>query len=147
MSEIVGQALLEKPVGHLVAASDSPALMTQLIRGCEGLHRIDAEHLEGRLSTEVAGIPIEAAISIRRTVELLDGGVTRLHLRLKVRPDIGGHAIVVALIDLIEASPTSSNASWRTSTELDPMLAVMAGQRVEEYLRTSIDQLIAGLAS
>lgn len=147
MSEIVGQALLDKPVGHLVAASDSPALLAQLIRGCEGLHRIDAEHLEGRLATEVAGIPIEAAISIRRTVEVLDSGVTRLHLRLKVRPDIGGHAIVVALIDLTEASATSSSASWRTSTELDPMLAVMAGQRVEEYLRTSIDQLIAGLAS
>jgi hypothetical protein len=27
------------------------------------------------------------------------------------------------------------------------MLAVMAGQRVEEYLRTSIDHLIAGLAN
>jgi hypothetical protein len=94
-----------------------------------------------------AGIPIEAAISVRRTVEVLSGGVTRLHLRLKVRPDIGGHAIVVALIDLTEASPTSSNASWRTSTELDPMLAVMAGQRVEEFLRSSIDHLIAGLAS
>jgi carbon monoxide dehydrogenase subunit G len=68
-------------------------------------------------------------------------------LRLKVRPDIGGHAIVVALIDLTEASATSSSASWRTSTELDPMLAVLAGQRVEEFLRTSIDHLIAGLAS
>jgi hypothetical protein len=54
---------------------------------------------------------------------------------------------VVALIDLTEASPTSSNASWRTSTELDPMLAVLAGQRVEDYLRTSIDHLIAGFAS
>ena len=81
------------------------------------------------------------------SVEVLDGGVTRLHLRLKVRPDIGGHATVVALVDLTEASATSSNASWRTSTELDPMLAVMAGQRVEEFLRSSIDHLIAGLAS
>ena len=94
----------------------------------------------------MAGIPIEAAVSVRRTVEALDGGVTRLHLRLKVRPDIGGHAIVVALVDLTEAGPTSSSASWRTSTELDPMLAVMAGQRVEEYLRGAIDRLISGLA-
>jgi len=147
MSEIVGQALLEKSVAQLVAASDSPELIAKLIPGCDGLHRIDPEHMEGRLATEVAGIPIEAAISVRRTVEVLDGGVTRLQLRLKVRPDIGGHAIVVALIDLTEASAASSNASWRTSTELDPMLAVLAGQRVEEYLRTSIDHLIAGLAS
>ena len=53
---------------------------------------------------------------------------------------------VVALVDLTEAGPTSSSASWRTSTELDPMLAVMAGQRVEEYLRGAIDRLISGLA-
>ena len=131
---------------ELVAASDNPELVANLIPGCDGLHRIDAEHVEGRLATQVAGIPIEAAVSVRRTVEALDGGVTRLHLRLKVRPDIGGHAIVVALVDLTEAGPTSSSASWRTSTELDPMLAVMAGQRVEEYLRGAIDRLISGLA-
>jgi hypothetical protein len=107
MSEIVGQAVLEKSVASLVAASDNPELIATLIPGCDGLHRIDAEHLEGRLATQVSGIPIEAAISIRRTVEVLDGGVTRLHLRLKVRP----------------------------------------GQRVEEYLRGSIDHLIAGLAN
>lgn len=147
MSEIAGQALLQKSVADLVAASDNPELIAQLIPGCNGLHRIDVEHIEGRLATQVAGIPIEAAVSVRRTVEVLESGVTRLHLRLKVRPDIGGHALVVALIDLTEASATSSNASWRTSTELDPMLAVMAGQRVEEYLRTSIDRLIAGLAN
>lgn len=147
MSEIAGQALLRKSVADLVAASDNPELIAQLIPGCNGLHRIDVEHIEGRLATQVAGIPIEAAVSVRRTVEVLENGVTRLHLRLKVRPDIGGHALVVALIDLTEASATSSNASWRTSTELDPMLAVMAGQRVEEYLRTSIDRLIAGLAN
>lgn len=147
MSEIAGQALLRKSVADLVAASDNPELIAQLIPGCNGLHRIDVEHIEGRLATQVAGIPIEAAVSVRRTVEVLESGVTRLHLRLKVRPDIGGHALVVALIDLTEASATSSNASWRTSTELDPMLAVMAGQRVEEYLRTSIDRLIAGLAN
>ncbi|NBO52620.1 MAG: hypothetical protein EBU83_04185 [bacterium] len=147
MSEIAGQALLQKSVADLVAASDNPELIAQLIPGCNGLHRIDVEHIEGRLATQVAGIPIEAAVSVRRTVEVLESGITRLHLRLKVRPDIGGHALVVALIDLTEASATSSNASWRTSTELDPMLAVMAGQRVEEYLRTSIDRLIAGLAN
>lgn len=147
MSEIAGQALLRKSVADLVAASDNPELIAQLIPGCNGLHRIDVEHIEGRLATQVAGIPIEAAVSVRRTVEVLESGITRLHLRLKVRPDIGGHALVVALIDLTEASATSSNASWRTSTELDPMLAVMAGQRVEEYLRTSIDRLIAGLAN
>ena len=146
MSDIVGQATLGKSVAELVAASDNPTLIAGLIPGCDGLHRIDAEHLEGRLATQVAGIPIEAAVSVRRTVEALDGGVTRLHLRLKVRPDIGGHAIVVALVDLTEAGPTSSSASWRTSTELDPMLAVMAGQRVEEYLRGAIDRLISGLA-
>lgn len=146
MSEIVGQALLGKPVAALVAASDNPDLIATLIPGCDGLHRIDAEHIEGRLATQVAGIPIEAAVSVRRTIEALGGGVTRLHLRLKVRPDIGGHAIVVALVDLTEADPTSSSASWRTSTELDPMLAVMAGQRVEEYLRGAIDRLISGLA-
>lgn len=146
MSEIVGQALLGKPVAELVAASDNPDLIATLIPGCDGLHRIDAEHIEGRLATQVAGIPIEAAVSVRRTIEALDGGVTRLHLRLKVRPDIGGHAIVVALVDLTEAGPTSSSASWRTSTELDPMLAVMAGQRVEEYLRGAIERLISGLA-
>ena len=146
MGEIVGQALLGKSVAELVAASDNPELVANLIPGCDGLHRIDAEHIEGRLATQVAGIPIEAAVSVRRTIEALDGGVTRLHLRLKVRPDIGGHAIVVALVDLTEAGPTSSSASWRTSTELDPMLAVMAGQRVEEYLRGAIDRLISGLA-
>ena len=45
MSEIVGQGLLNKSVAQLVAASDSPELIAKLIPGCDGLHRIDAEHL------------------------------------------------------------------------------------------------------
>jgi hypothetical protein len=86
---------------------------------------------------------------VRRTVEDLPDGVTRLHLRLKVRPDIGGQAVVAALVDLtpVAGDAASTTATWRSSSELDPMLAVMAGQRVEEFLRVSIERLIAGLGA
>ncbi len=149
MAEFTGSATLSKSVAQLLEASGDPAKIAALLPGCEALHRIDAEHIEGRLATEVAGIPVTAAVSVRRTVEELKDGAARLHLRLKVRPDIGGHAIVAALVDLVPVSgdPNSTSATWRSSSELDPMLAVMAGQRVEEFLRTSIEQLIAGLAA
>jgi carbon monoxide dehydrogenase subunit G len=149
MAEFTGTVQLQKSVAELLAASDDPALIASLLPGCEALHRIDAEHIEGRLATEVAGVPVTAAVSVRRTVETLADGVTRLHLRLKVRPDIGGQAVVAALVDLTPATADASatNASWRSSSELDPMLAVMAGQRVEEFLRRSIERLIAGLGA
>ena len=56
---------------------------------------------------------------------------------------------IAALVDLTPATADASatNASWRSSSELDPMLAVMAGQRVEEFLRRSIERLIAGLGA
>lgn len=149
MAEASGSARLARSVDELVAASDDPSTIARLLPGCEGLHRIDAEHIEGRLATEVAGISVAAAVSVRRSVERLDDGATRLHLRLKVRPDIGGHAIVAALVDLRPAGrrPRATDATWRSSSELDPILAVMAGQRVEAFLRASIERLIAGLAS
>ena len=98
MAEFTGSAQLGKSVAQLLAASEDPAVIAALLPGCEALHRIDPEHIEGRLSTEVAGIPVTAAVSVRRTVEELPDGVTRLHLRLKVRPDIGGQAVVAALV-------------------------------------------------
>ncbi len=149
MAEFTGSVELKKSIAELLAASENPAVIAALLPGCESLHRIDPEHIEGRLSTEVAGIPVTAAVSVRRTVEQVDGGVTRLHLRLKVRPDIGGQAIVAALVDLtpVPGNASATHAAWRSSSELDPMLAVMAGQRVEEFLRTSIERLIAGLGA
>ena len=149
MAEFNGSTRLSRSVAQLLEASDDPATIARLLPGCEALHRIDQEHIEGRLATEVAGIPVTAAVSVRRTVEQLAGGAARLHLRLKVRPDIGGHAVVAAIIDLVpdpdDASATS--ASWRSSSELDPMLAVMAGQRVEEFLRASMQRMIEGLGA
>jgi carbon monoxide dehydrogenase subunit G len=147
VAEAIGSARLGKSVAALVAASDDPATIAALLPGCEKLHRIDAEHIEGRLATEVSGIPIQAAVSIRRTVESLPDGITRLHLRLKIRPDIGGQAIVAALVDLRESGDAAAEASWRSSSELDPFLAVFAGQRVEAFLKESIERLIAGLAA
>ena len=149
MAEFTGSAQLGKSVAQLLAATEDPAVIAALLPGCEALHRIDPEHIEGRLSTEVAGIPATAAVSVRRTVEALPDGVTRLHLRLKVRPDIGGQAVVAALVDLtpVVGDAASTTATWRSSSELDPMLAVMAGQRVEEFLRVSIERLIAGLGA
>ena len=41
----------------------------------------------------------------------------------------------------------ASAATWRSSSELDPFLAVFAGQRVEAFLKESIERLIAGLAT
>lgn len=146
MAETSGSARLERGLEALVAASNDPSTIASLLPGCERLHRIDAEHIEGRLATEVSGIPIQAAVSVRRTVETLPDGVTRLHLRLKVRPDIGGQAIIAALVDLRAIDSSATDASWRSSSELDPFLAVFAGQRVEGFLKESIDQLIAGLA-
>ena len=149
MAEFNGSTRLSRSVAQLLEASDDPATIARLLPGCEALHRIDQEHIEGRLATEVAGIPVTAAVSVRRTVEQLAGGAARLHLRLKVRPDIGGHAVVAAIVDLVpdpgDASATS--ASWRSSSELDPMLAVMAGQRVEEFLRASMQRMIEGLGA
>ena len=46
----------------------------------------------------------------------------------------------------LDGDENATDATWRSSSELDPLLAVMAGQRVEEFLRASIEQLIAGLA-
>lgn len=148
MAETTGSARLARSIAGLLSASDDPAIIAALLPGCEKLHRIDAEHIEGRLATEVAGIPVTAAVSIRRTVEGLAGGASRLHLRLKIRPDIGGQAVIAALVDLhpVDGDENATDATWRSSSELDPMLAVMAGQRVEEFLRASIEQLIAGLA-
>ena len=62
---------------------------------------------------------------------------------------VGGHAVVAAIIDLTPAAGDASSidASWRASSELDPMLAVMAGQRVEEFLRASMQRLIEGLGA
>lgn len=147
MGEASGSARLGRGLDALVAASDDPTTIAALLPGCEKLHRIDAEHIEGRLATEVSGIPIQAAVSVRRTVEALPDGVTRLHLRLKIRPDIGGQAIIAALVDLRAIDANATDASWRSSSELDPFLAVFAGQRVEGFLKESIDRLIAGLAS
>ena len=96
MAEASGSARIGKSVAALLAASDDPATIAALLPGCEKLHRIDAEHIEGRLATEVSGVPIQAAVSIRRTVESLPDGLMRLHLRLKIRPDIGGQAIVAS---------------------------------------------------
>ena len=147
MAEFNGSSTLSRSVAQLLETSADPAAIAALLPGCEALHRTDAEHIEGRLATEVAGIPVTAAVSVRRTVESLADGAARLHLRLKVRPDIGGHAVVAALIDLTPAAgdASSTDASWRASSELDPMLAVMAGQRVEEFLRASMQRLIEGL--
>jgi carbon monoxide dehydrogenase subunit G len=149
MAEATGTARLNRSVAALLTASDDPRIIAGLLPGCEGLHRIDAEHIEGRLSAEVAGIPITAAVSVRRSVEALADGASRLHLRLKVRPDIGGQAVIAALVDLhpVEGDVNATEATWRSSSELDPMLAVMAGQRVESFLRESIEHLIAGLAA
>ena len=149
MAEFTGSARLGKSVAQLLTASDDPAVIASLLPGCEALHRIDPEHIEGRLSTEVAGIPVTAAVSVRRTVDELPNGVTLLHLRWNVRPDIGGQAVVAALVDLtpVSGEASSTAATWRSSSELDPMLAVMAGQRVEEFLRVSIERLIAGLGA
>jgi carbon monoxide dehydrogenase subunit G len=149
MAEFNGSSKLSRSVAQLLEASGDPAAIASLLPGCEALHRTDEEHIEGRLATEVAGIPVTAAVSVRRTVETLTDGAARLHLRLKVRPDIGGHAVVAAIIDLTPASGDASatDASWRASSELDPMLAVMAGQRVEEFLRASMQRLIEGLGA
>jgi carbon monoxide dehydrogenase subunit G len=149
MAEFNGSSKLNRSAAQLLEASGNPATIASLLPGCEALHRIDAEHIEGRLATEVAGIPVTAAVSVRRTVEMLADGAARLHLRLKVRPDIGGHAVVAAIIDLnpVVGDANSTDASWRASSELDPMLAVMAGQRVEEFLRASMQRLIEGLGA
>ncbi len=100
MAEFNGSSTLSRSVAQLLETSEDPAAIAALLPGCEALHRTDAEHIEGRLATEVAGIPVTAAVSVRRTVEMLADGAARLHLRLKVRPDIGGHAVVAAIIDL-----------------------------------------------
>lgn len=147
MAETTGSARLARSLATLVSVSDDPAAIASLLPGCEQLHRIDSEHIEGRLATDVSGVPIQAAVSIRRTVEVLPDGATRLHLRLKIRPDIGGQAIIVALVDLRDAGADATDASWRSSSELDPFLAVFAGQRVEAFLKESIERLISGLAS
>jgi carbon monoxide dehydrogenase subunit G len=57
--------------------------------------------------------------------------------------------VVAAIIDLapVASDASSTDASWRASSELDPMLAVMAGQRVEEFLRASMQRLIEGLGA
>lgn len=149
MAEASGTVRLGRSAASLLAASDDLLVVAGLLPGCSGLHRTDAEHLEGRLATEVAGIPIAAAVSVRRTVESLEDGTSRLHLRLKIRPDIGGQATIAALVDLrpVAGEPDATDAAWRSSSELDPILAVMAGQRVESFLRASIERLIAGLAA
>lgn len=149
MAEFNGSSKLNRSAAQLLEASGNPATIASLLPGCEALHRIDAVHIEGRLATEVAGIPVTAAVSVRRTVEMLADGAARLHLRLKVRPDIGGHAVVAAIIDLnpVAGDANATDASWRASSELDPMLAVMAGQRVEEFLRASMQRLIEGLGA
>jgi hypothetical protein len=56
---------------------------------------------------------------------------------------------VAAIIDLTPAAgdANATDASWRASSELDPMLAVMAGQRVDEFLRASMLRLIEGLGA
>ena len=65
MAEFTGSAQLGKSVAQLLAASEDPAVIAALLPGCEALHRIDPEHIEGRLATEVAGIPVTAAVSVR----------------------------------------------------------------------------------
>ena len=69
MAEASGTVRLGRSAASLLAASDDLLVVAGLLPGCSGLHRTDAEHLEGRLATEVAGIPIAAAVSVRRTVE------------------------------------------------------------------------------
>ena len=56
-------------------------------------------------------------------------------------------SIVAALVDLRQSGDAAAEATWRSSSELDPFLAVFAGQRVEAFLKESIERLIAGLAS
>ena len=90
MAEFTGTVQLQKSVAELLAASDDPALIASLLPGCEALHRIDAEHIEGRLATEVAGVPV-TAIGIEddvlygpRQVRALvdDGAALLIRLRL-----------------------------------------------------------------
>lgn len=69
MAEFNGSSTLNRSVAQLLETSGDPAAIAALLPGCEALHRTDAEHIEGRLATEVAGIPVTAAVSVRRTVE------------------------------------------------------------------------------
>ena len=64
MAEFNGSSTLSRSVAQLLETSEDPAAIAALLPGCEALHRTDAEHIEGRLATEVAGIPVTAAVSV-----------------------------------------------------------------------------------